>query len=462
MTTDDRPIPPAARRPGAPPLPARAPPAATCACCSSRCRWRCSTSPGCCSPTASATRCCTRCCSPPSCSTSCRRSASGGPARASAARAPRRAAATAPPPAVDVFIPVYNEPVDGRRADGRAPRRGCAAPRVRVAAARRRRPATRWRAHGRARRRRLRRRADHHGAKAGNINHALARTDAPFVVVLDCDHVPDAATSSRRRSADFADDARRLRADAAVLRQRRRERARRRRVEPAGAVLRPDRPRQGRPRRDVLLRHQRRLPPRTRSRTSAASRETSLTEDFELSIAPARARLALASTCPRCSPAASAPRTWPPTSASSTAGRAAACRRIPRVLRARAAAAPASVQYLLSASYFLTGWTVLVYMALPGRAHPHRRPAARRRRRPTSSSSHFAPVLRAVAARASPLLGGGRLHVHAPSRCRRRASGSTSTPRWPSCCGRRGSFVVTPKAGADGRAAARGRARRWP
>jgi cellulose synthase (UDP-forming) len=35
------------------------------------------------------------------------------------------------------------------------------------------------------------RRAHHHGAKAGNINHALLRTAAPFVVVLDCDHVPD-------------------------------------------------------------------------------------------------------------------------------------------------------------------------------------------------------------------------------------------------------------------------------
>jgi cellulose synthase (UDP-forming) len=34
------------------------------------------------------------------------------------------------------------------------------------------------------------RRDDHTGAKAGNINHALARTNAPFVLVLDCDHVP--------------------------------------------------------------------------------------------------------------------------------------------------------------------------------------------------------------------------------------------------------------------------------
>jgi cellulose synthase/poly-beta-1,6-N-acetylglucosamine synthase-like glycosyltransferase len=29
------------------------------------------------------------------------------------------------------------------------------------------------------------------GAKAGNINHALTRTSAPYVAVFDCDHVPD-------------------------------------------------------------------------------------------------------------------------------------------------------------------------------------------------------------------------------------------------------------------------------
>ena len=34
------------------------------------------------------------------------------------------------------------------------------------------------------------RRIDHSGAKAGNINHALRRTSAPYVAVLDCDHVP--------------------------------------------------------------------------------------------------------------------------------------------------------------------------------------------------------------------------------------------------------------------------------
>lgn len=35
------------------------------------------------------------------------------------------------------------------------------------------------------------RRPVHSGAKAGNINHALGLTSAPYVLVLDCDHVPD-------------------------------------------------------------------------------------------------------------------------------------------------------------------------------------------------------------------------------------------------------------------------------
>ncbi len=34
-------------------------------------------------------------------------------------------------------------------------------------------------------------RSDRSGAKAGNLNHALGLTHAPYVAVLDCDHVPD-------------------------------------------------------------------------------------------------------------------------------------------------------------------------------------------------------------------------------------------------------------------------------
>jgi cellulose synthase (UDP-forming) len=92
-------------------------------------------------------------------------------------------------PSVDVFVPVYDEPVnvveptlasavamagarvtvhlldDGHRDD------------MEALAAR----------HGA----RYVRRPDRTGAKAGNINHALRRTDAEFVAVFDCDHVPE-------------------------------------------------------------------------------------------------------------------------------------------------------------------------------------------------------------------------------------------------------------------------------
>ena len=92
------------------------------------------------------------------------------------------------PPDVDVLIPVYGEPVDVVEPTVAAATRLRGA-RVRVAllddgdsdemaalAAR----------HGATYvRRRL-----HQGAKAGNINHALGRTSAPYVVVFDCDHVP--------------------------------------------------------------------------------------------------------------------------------------------------------------------------------------------------------------------------------------------------------------------------------
>jgi len=94
-----------------------------------------------------------------------------------------------PPPSVDVLIPVYNEPVD------------VVAPTVAAAVALRGAHVTVYllddagrpeladlaAAHGA----RYVRRKGNHGAKAGNLNNALAGTTAPFVVVFDCDHVPD-------------------------------------------------------------------------------------------------------------------------------------------------------------------------------------------------------------------------------------------------------------------------------
>lgn len=94
----------------------------------------------------------------------------------------------AAPPPVDVLIPTFNEPVDIVEPTVRAATRMEGA-RVKVyllddggrpemAAMATRLGAT------------YVTRTDHSGAKAGNINHALALSNAPFVAVFDCDHVP--------------------------------------------------------------------------------------------------------------------------------------------------------------------------------------------------------------------------------------------------------------------------------
>ena len=180
-----------------------------------------------------------RCSSSPSCSTSSRRSGSGGRAcRATAPRRRRRRRSMPTPRAAR-----------RRRVHPHLQRAGRRSSRPTVVAAMRmrgahvrvallddgdrdemERMATR---HGA----RYVRRPLHDGAKAGNINHALGRTDAPFVLVLDCDHVPY-ADMLEATLPEFADRSRGLRADAAVLRQPRRRADRRRGVEPAGAVLR--------------------------------------------------------------------------------------------------------------------------------------------------------------------------------------------------------------------------------
>jgi cellulose synthase (UDP-forming) len=100
-------------------------------------------------------------------------------------RPPLRTGST---PRVDVFIPVYDEPVSiveptvaaatrltGAEATVHVLDDGASEP-MRALAAR----------HGA----RYIRREGAEGAKAGNINHALALTGAPYVAVLDCDHVP--------------------------------------------------------------------------------------------------------------------------------------------------------------------------------------------------------------------------------------------------------------------------------
>jgi cellulose synthase (UDP-forming) len=102
-------------------------------------------------------------------------------------RPPLRGAESAPE--VDVMIPVYDEPVaiveptvaaavamTGARHTVHVLDDGDSPAMERMAARHGARYVTR---------------EEHAGAKAGNLNHALAQTDAPYVLVLDCDHVPE-------------------------------------------------------------------------------------------------------------------------------------------------------------------------------------------------------------------------------------------------------------------------------
>jgi cellulose synthase (UDP-forming) len=126
--------------------------------------------------------------------------------RAEADRHERRLAAADPAslPAVDVFIATYNEPLDVLE-------------RTIIAACALDWPALRIWVLDDGRRDWLRdwcarkgvgylTRPDNRGAKAGNINAALARTDAPFVLVLDADFAPRA--NFLRRTLGFFDDPR--------------------------------------------------------------------------------------------------------------------------------------------------------------------------------------------------------------------------------------------------------------
>jgi cellulose synthase (UDP-forming) len=199
------------------------------------------------------------------------------------------------------------------------------------------------------------------GAKAGNLNHALARTNAPFVLVLDCDHVPGprllptmlpylrdpemgfVQAPQYYANADDTAVANSAWAQQALF---------------FGAIA------CGKNNRgamfccgtNVLFR-------RTALADAGGFPEHTVTEDFELSVRM-HERGWRSSYVPEV-----VARGLGPEDMASYVGQqqrwASGClAAIPTVLRSRLPWR-LRLQYLLSASYFLSGWTVLVYMALP-------------------------------------------------------------------------------------------------
>jgi cellulose synthase (UDP-forming) len=273
----------------------------------------------------------------------------------------RRPPAAPPPEAsVDVLIPVYDEPAeivastlaaaarlqdDRTRVwlldDGRSPEMQRLAQRLRVG---------------------YLRRDDNTGAKAGNINRALARTSGEFVVVLDCDHVArphllsstlpyfsaDARLAYVQTPQYYGNQAASPIARAAAAQQALFFGPIARGKDGLGAMFCAGT--------NVVFR-------RAALLDAGGFPEGSLTEDFELSI-----RLHERGWHSAYHPEVLAVGLGPEDMASYVSQQQRWARgclgALPKVMRARL---PLRVraQYLLSASYFLSGWTLLVYMSLP-------------------------------------------------------------------------------------------------
>ena len=185
--------------------------------------------------------------------------------------------------------------------------------------------------------------------------------------------------------------------------------------------------------------------------------EDTVTEDFELSISPPRARLGMRLRAARCWLSGLGPEDMASYVCQQQRWARGCLSALPRRPPRPAAADACGSQYLLSSIYFLSGWTLLVYMSLPGDPDPHRRAAARGLDA-DQFLLHFAPYF--CAALATVALAGAGTYTFAPSRSRRRRFWIHMQATMKALLRRHGRFVVTPKQG-DGRApAARGGAGR--
>ena len=345
-------------------------------------------------------------------------------------------------PAVDVFIPTYSEPVEIVEATVAAATRLRGA-RVRVALLD---DGNREEMEHLAARHGVRyvRRTLHEGAKAGNINHALGRTNAPYVLVLDCDHVahPDMLVRTLPELADqsvayvqtpqYYANAGTSRIAAAAWSQQ---------ALFFGPIA------QGKDAHRAMFCCGTNVLFRRRALEEAGGFPTgSLTEDFALSV-DLHERGWTSVYVPEVLASGLGPEDLASYVSQQHRWARGCLGMLPRLMRS-SLPLRCKAQYLLSASYFLAGWTVLVYLSLPvirilTGAQPLAGAAA------DSFLAAFAPYFVLSLATVASVGRGNYtfaayslatstfwIHVHATIRVVR---------------GKVGGFVVTPKHGTSGR-----------
>jgi cellulose synthase (UDP-forming) len=357
-------------------------------------------------------------------------------------RPPLRLAGGGPPPEVDVFVPVYDEPVEIVEPT--------------IAAAARLRGArvnvhllddgasTQMHALARRHGARYLARAERSGAKAGNINHALERSSAPYILVLDCDHVPTerfleatlghladervAFVQTPQYYANHRDGG----IPAAAWAQQ---------ALFFGAIAR------GKDARGAMFCCGTNVVFRREALAGAGGfPEDSITEDFELSV-----RLHEQGWRSAYVPEVLACGLGPEDMASYVSQQQRWARGCLGALRASLRARVPTcvrVQYLLSSMYFLSGWTVLIYMAMPVlRILTGAQPLGAANA--DQFLVHFVPYF-GLALYAVALAGGGS-YTFAGFALQAASFWIHVKASVLAVLGRRGRFVVTPKRGASGR-----------
>jgi cellulose synthase (UDP-forming) len=262
-------------------------------------------------------------------------------------------------PTVDVFIPTYNEPVEIVEATvAAAVAMHGAEVRVAVLDDGNRDEMEQLAARHGAR---YVRRTLHQGAKAGNINHALGRTSGQYVLVLDCDHVPrpdflvrtlpefaDPAVAFVQTPQYYANAASSRVAGAAWSQQALFFGPIARGKDGHGAMICCGT--------NVVFR-------RRALETVGGFPEGSVTEDFELSVE--LHELGWRSVyVPEVLASGLGPEDLGSYATQQHRWARGCIGAIRQVIRSQLAPR-LKAQYILSASYFLTGWTVLVYLSLP-------------------------------------------------------------------------------------------------